>query len=607
MDTSHDDSTAKIVLALVSSSLLITLPNYIFGQFGNINKPAIALESLIVVCAFILSICGLTGRIHRSKYWFILIFSALSSVVLLLLPFGFFSGFRPLYVLPWIMVILASFFFARSGLLSSRIRLRRYLGASGLVIAMTVSMMAVVVLRYGFQTTDETIINLYSAKLFLSGVNPYGSGALSGAFSFYHMPLYLVTPTTSGGYVESLTYPALAFIISIPSALTGLNPTVFILPFYLIPVVMILHIFRSGKLRRYAIVSSLAILFNIQYFLLAGYGDNDIIWVILLMLTAYFIRFPVRSGIFFGLALSVKIIPVLSLPFLLYFVFREYGVRKALYLLSAIILTFFTVNSYFILKTPVMFYRSMLSALGSHLIGIGFGPSQLSFTGILPLRSSFFVYLMIASFLLLVSTYILYYHRLRYAIFLLPVIISLFNYRVLVQYIMFWPMITIFLLPHIVSNSVEDSEERKLRVRSNPHIFNNRYARLASVLFIASLLILAGSLYSHSFRQDNGLKITGVTAVIDNNSTTVDSVVVNISSDFSSNSQLYFRFIANGAAGNVNGLLWSETGTYTIMNGNASLSIHPLTPQDQLHAGFGYMLIAYNSNIVSSRLIRVPV
>lgn len=81
--------------------------------------------------------------------------------------------------------------------------------------------------------TDESMVDLYSAHLFINGLNPYNLNNIVGGFAFYNYPIYANTPLTTGGYVYYLTYPALSFIAMLPAELLGIKGSLVMLPFFL--------------------------------------------------------------------------------------------------------------------------------------------------------------------------------------------------------------------------------------------------------------------------------------------------------------------------------------------------------------------------------------
>ena len=107
------------------------------------------------------------------------------------------------------------------------------------------------------------------------------------------------------------------------------------------------------------------------------------------------------SGILFGLSLSVKQLPAIAAPFLLYYIYRDYGAKKSLIWFASAAAVLFGVNGYFIIQNPGYWFSSMLANEFAPLIGIGFGVPQLSFAGILGIPEIYFTVVMVDLFFVL--------------------------------------------------------------------------------------------------------------------------------------------------------------------------------------------------------------
>ncbi len=59
---------------------------------------------------------------------------------------------------------------------------------------------------FPFLGTDELTLDLYAAKAFLSGQNPYIASVMANAFHYYSFPLSMTTPYSTGGYVYQLAF-----------------------------------------------------------------------------------------------------------------------------------------------------------------------------------------------------------------------------------------------------------------------------------------------------------------------------------------------------------------------------------------------------------------
>lgn len=603
----HDDNSTlnRKVLGLLVSSIIITLPNYIWPSLGYTSLPGIALESALVVLSFIVGLTSVTGLIQFRVGVLrrVLIFSILSSVDLLMLPIQNYSSMPALYFTAWALILIFSALFPFDRFIGRRMSVNTGLFAYAVIAAVSGVAIAIALIAYGLQPTDEAAISKYSAHLFLSGVNPYGLSSLSKAYSLYGLPLSLITPTLTDGYVQTLSYPALSFLILIPSVMLKITPTYIFIPLYVIFPLLFLRTYNKSKIGSYGLVAVLAVLLNLQYFFMAAYGDNDIFWVLMVTLSLISFKQPMKSGFFMGLALAFKQFPLLIIPFFLYFEYKEMGLRGCLRNISALIGTFLLVNGYFLITAPAGFIKSVLSVESQQLMGVGFGPSQVSFVNLMPLGSMFFTFLLISAFLLLLSAYIVFYGRMRYGLFMLPALILLFNYRLLVQYIMFWPLISLLIIPLTHKSAGSEADRKPKNNRSVVTLNKSKALPYAISITVAVILIAAGISLSPHLSQKNSFYISQVKVIGNSSSSSVSEIEVNvtvINPDVNS-SDVFFRFVSHGELGNVNGYLWEPVHNTSIYYLKYSeFMIRPDTNADMLQPGLNYRLIAYSGKLIGS-------
>ena len=200
--------------------------------------------------------------------------------------------------------------------------------------------------------TDESVFDMYAAHLFLNGQNPYNPSLMANSFTFYHFQFVAfspITPLTTGGYVDTMTYPALSFLIFVPAVLLKLKASLVMLPVLLAPVAIAWYRAWSRKEWLKSSYILLPFLTLLVYLYQGASADTDALWASLLMLSYLVLPRSKMSGVFFGLGLSVKQFPIVVAPFLLYFIYREQGARKALTWFLAGAVTFLAINGYFIL------------------------------------------------------------------------------------------------------------------------------------------------------------------------------------------------------------------------------------------------------------------
>ncbi|WMT44102.1 MAG: hypothetical protein RE469_07815 [Cuniculiplasma divulgatum] len=446
--------------------------------------------------------------------------------------------------------------------------------------------------------TDETVLDLYAGHIFLKGLDPYNSSLTLAAFPFYHFPYYYDTPLTNGGYVSTYSYPALSFITMLPAVIFNLKPALVMLPFFIIPIFLVWYKAWSMKEWILSIFILMPFLSFVMYAPQVEFGDLNIVWASLLMISYFFISHTKISGAFYGASLSVKQFPALMLPFLLYYIFRTNGLRKTIIWLITATGVFLAINGYFMLTNFHFFMHNLLQDEFSPLLGVGFGISQISFLGFIDIPRIDFTIALIVTFLALLGTYVLFFDKMRYALFAFPILIFFFNYRLFIQYLAYWLLISILPaidLIHYRHDHAKDQDNYKPPVPRN--IGNHRNLRLL-ITFLVVLMAMAVAVgYHEGVSQNPGhFEINSVKFLNYNSTGFVEEAVVNITFYGTSISQtpVLFRFIIPGEIVNVNTCLWKPEYNTTLQRGHpADVVIVPLYSVYSFPHTSPYRLVAY--------------
>ena len=454
--------------------------------------------------------------------------------------------------------------------------------------------------------TDESVFDLYAAHLFLLGKNPYDPALMSNAFNFYNFPFRAfdpITPMTTGGYVNELTYPALSFLVFIPATILKLKASIIMLPTLLAPVFIVWY--RAWS-RKEWLRSSYAILPFVSLLLYTYQGasaDTDALWASLLMLSYIALPSNKTSGILFGLSSSVKQIPFIAAPFLLYFVYREYGARKTFTWITAAAAAFFIINGYFILENPGYWFSSMIANEFAPLIGIGFGVPQVSFSGVFQIPEIYFTIIMVDLFLVLLALYVVKYQEMKYALFVFPILIFLFNYRLFPQYLFYWMLIS--LLP-MLDSMASKARSRKVTETPAPKAKWNKI-NLSKVMAGVVVIILMVSIpvgYHKAVQKNDGyFTIESVGFESYNTSGYVNGMNVEIvyHGCVSDLHKVYFRIFPNGNIINGNMYLWLDNGSVNLTPDVVrNLTIKPQYPYYSIDPTISSMVVAYYGNIQGS-------
>lgn len=452
--------------------------------------------------------------------------------------------------------------------------------------------------------TDETVMDLYSAHLFLQGLNPYNPNLASNAFTYYNFPLALGTPITTGGYVNTLTYPALSFIMMIPAVLFHIRASLISVPFFVLPV--FLSWYRAWSKREYL----LSMLILIPFLTLTIYtnqvqfSDDDIVWASLLMVSYFALPRIKLSGFMFGLSLAVKQFPAVVLPFMVYYAIKEYGGRKATTWLIFAVIAFMVVNAYFILLNPSYFISSMIANEVSPIIGVGFGISQISFLGFVQIPRVVFAFCMVAILIISLVIYIVYYEKIKFAMFVFPIIIFFFNYRFFIQYSFYWMILSILPLIDLINSNSKDgfSGLRKDMTRTASKK-NAIMVKFSAVIIGVVILSTIGAGYYVTENNPGHFSINSLSFSGYNATGFVDSISVNMlyNGNIENGTQVLFRVVLPEPVINVNSLLWKPANNVTLYPGqNQTIEIVPAYPSFSLPSNTSFRMVAYYGSITGS-------
>lgn len=590
---------------MVLSGFLFVAAEAAWHALGYLSTLAWFLEWSDIILAFLLIYLALSVKITRSNLNFgTLMFLALSLSVIsyysaIYLPVVSALGplFYVIYSIPLLFLVI----------LLPVVRTEKFHGRLlSLVIFVVIlislsSIMMIFYIHSPIYPTDESIFDLYSAHLFLHGINPYSPGVVSGSFAYYNYPLYANTPITTGGYVDSLTYPALSFLLFIPAILLKVKSASVMLPFFVIPLFLAWYRAWSSKKWLLSILILLPFLSLTIYASQVQFADSDIIWVAFIMLSYYVLPRNRTSGILFGLALSVKQFPAFAFPFLLVFIAREYGIKKAFIWFLFAAGTFFLINGYFIVSGPSQFIQSIMENVAKPLLGVGMGPSQLSFLGFIPALPIYYTIVMISTLFFSIFLYVVKYGELKYAIFIFPIIIFFFNYRLFIQYVFYWMILSLLPLLDLIivrENNANISHESTIK---KPNGGTSRVNKSILAILLTILLVSVAVGYHEGVQENPGhFTISSIQVKGYNSTGYIDTIGVNIdyNGPYENGTPVFFRIILPTAVDNVNMFMWVTAHNVTLYPGiNESINIVPEYTVYAIPANTDFRLIAYYGSI----------
>jgi hypothetical protein len=303
------------------------------------------------------------------------------------------------------------------------------------LISMYVFASRIVMVSY----TTDTIVGTYMGVLrVLQLQSPYGFSIKPLLDKFGLSPSFY-TPGVNGSFDFHLAYPSLSFLSVLPFYLLGLHDvrdTVFL--FFGLSILVIFGL-APARLKSVSLAP-----FGLFPFVIAG-SWTDSVWAFFLVLTAVlWYRYPKASWVSLGLAVAVKQIAIMAVPFLLIRVWHENPQARMRSLAINVGLTasaFLLPNLPFIVSTPASWWADVVapflpSSPGQVPGGIGLSSLLLDLGIALP--SSFFVILMLGASTALLFLYARHYRGLNSIVFAFPILVFFFYYRSFPNYMAFW-------------------------------------------------------------------------------------------------------------------------------------------------------------------------
>lgn len=602
------------------SSFFVILPQALWSAFGYRGAPFIVIDTLSVFVGFIMLVVGLMTPPPKIILKVASAFSGISDMhrepmerpsrraylAFLMVPYIFVSygiAYGTGFNLPpiWIILVFLAissfcvwFLIHLSGLerKGRHVKPLFYYSIVGIL-----AMVWTVSFWYGSPaiTTDEFALNYYSAHLFLMGINPYVASNTAGVYSYLNtsvpgFPYNIITPYTTGGYVTELTYPALSMLAYVPANMFKAFPSATFLPFFAILPLIFYRAYSKTGLKSVALIPAFLILLDPAFLNQASLGYPDILWVISTLLSVYIYKKPGISGLLMGISAAVKQIPWMLIPFFLIFIYRESGGKASLKWILAVLSMFFAINSVFILESPADFVRSMTAPELQQLVGIGFGPSQFAFLDIIPVSRTFFALMAVGAFMVATIVYIAYYHRLRFAFLAFPILIFLFNYRLLLNYILYWPVIA-FLIPVVMEARKEGSFKKKqfLKALKSPYMRKVAIPAIAVVLLLTPVFYQVSGNAAVSHLDVSKPRITS----LQKNNVTGMSFTVSINSTTTPPGDLQVRILPFSPYNNMNGYLWKTLNYTQISNRTYTIGIVPFDSGQEISWNGSYRVLVY--------------
>lgn len=310
--------------------------------------------------------------------------------------------------------------------------------AGGVIIAITLAVLAVMPRAWTQLATDALLFTKYATVLTLDGSNPY-LHSMAGATNLPAESIRWMTARIDGTYVWSFSYPAGAFLAYLPAAALGIE----------IRTISVLAAGAAGLLIVHdappllATGVPVAFLLPRRLIVTAAGGLTDFLWVLpVLVAMRYWARERwTVAAVALGLACSVKQQPWLMPPFLAVWLWRASPdratfVRRAATTLVAGLGTFLLVNLPWLLWAPRAWAAGVLTPVGSAapLVQQGVGLAMLSASGVYVLPGWWHTAAVGTVTLVALATYAVYWERVKWAAWLVPMLILVVHSRSLLSY-----------------------------------------------------------------------------------------------------------------------------------------------------------------------------
>lgn len=518
----------------------------------------------------------------------------------------------PILIAIWILLGLSCLMLVYSAYNGEDMKLAKLIPVLSFIIALYIflNVFINVIPEYG---TDEIAIDTYAAYLILHGRNPYVDANMLNVFAFTKLPQNLITPLLNGGSVEYFSYPALSALLFVPAIAFGLPAYVILLAFNFAFFILLYFYYRKNSLSEIVPFLIVAMILDVEYSVLSVLGVTDIVWVFFLSASFIFRKDWRLSGAMYGLSIAFKQIPVVILPFFIYYLRKQegYTTKKMVQFLLMAFLVFVIPNLPYMVMGPSNWFWNIVLAEFQPIIGVGIGPSVLSFAGFIYVPSSVFGIFLITVLLLFLYLYIVQFNRLKFAFFGFPVVIFLLNFRTLENYVIYWPFLVLLVLPEVIKRTpaVEPdlpTKKRSLWLNKSIETFSKN-RKLVNFLVVGLVIVgavaSAGYVYTRSPEQKAPFQVMNITSYgnpyeIPNKVTSLTLMIhYTPPNGFPVSYNLFYRVFANSPLTTVNSLLWS--GSEPVTPGFSNITIYPNTANDVLPYNVTFKVDAYHGNMNS--------
>lgn len=457
------------------------------------------------------------------------------------------------------------------------------------IIVLAASAIAV---TQGFMT-DELLYDFLSARVILHGGNPYLVTNLSEFLNTYHVPLSARTFLTDGQYASGFYYPALAAIAFIPSVFLQFDPRIEILLFTAgIFIALYLATGRNSPENR-PLVMALFLLADMGAVLSAGTSIVDPIWAFFLTLSFMTRKRSSMSAVLLGASLATKQLSWIFVPFYMVFIKQEKDLKETVKYFSIAFLSFTLLNMPYMIISPGKWFTAMISPEMLQFLGAGQGLGALSFAGFLPLSRTYFMVIAVAAGLILLWLYWRYRGLMKYAIAAIPMIIMFLNYRMFLNYLIFWPLVSAVSVNEMTA--VPESQETAGAWHYGPVNIGRKALGPMAVAVILIVAIGAGLAPVMHDSGSSSLSISNVDVITSSGNVTEIMVLATPNSFGDS---LQFRVFPSEVNSHtyLSGSLWNLTA-FSATQSVYQYKLVPMNTEQEFPAGMPFRLEIYRGSV----------
>ena len=173
---------------------------------------------------------------------------------------------------------------------------------------------------------------------------------------------------------------------------------------------------------------------------------------------------------------------------------------------------------------------------------------------------------------------------------LFPLIIFLFNYRFLLDYVIFWPIIALA-IPALMRTERDEA----IIVQHKKISFHGKEKVIALTIAVLLLGVPLGIQALHPVTGDIGMKNISIASTGNGNVTAI-SLSLWVENGNLSYGQVLYRIVPMSPMPNLNGYLWQH-GNITTGNNSATITILPENSLQQIPINGKYRIIAYYGDI----------